>query len=725
MRPLHPGPPESVARRFAPGALGFLLLAALHLALAAPMRGPMLFGDETAHLGIARFLAGDAHGLTLASPAMSEVSFYHFGYPLLLIPASVLSDDPLVAYRTALVVNSFLLAALLPLLTAFSRRVLGLGPADAALAGMTASLYPAFLLQSNLTWSESLLIPLVAGVVLAFHHLAERPGFGAACGFGLASAFAYATHARMLGLVPLALLALGVLWRQSRLRPGPAVAGALATLAGFGLVRVVNGWVAAVLWANDPRRVKASDFVGRLVDPESLMKSLVALAGQLWYLSVASAGLFLLGVWLLARMALRREEIPARRLTAGFTLAVAAVQLATSSLFVNQFGRADLTIYGRYAEAFLGPFLAAGLALLLQPSAPALARRRLPAAAALVAIPCLLAAGLIAWHGGAAFQRIHNQLNVLGIEPLVLLLGGVRMLRLTAIGAAVILLVYALGSFRPRLAAALAGLLFLAGGLFTYDRWVLGANHQGNDATSLPRAVEALGAREVAFDLSAFTFRGFFAYPFWLDDVRFRFYSGSRPPVDLVIGAKSFGRGHPGARLIFPERYSELALWVMPGALQQRLEREGELTTANPQDRLPDAACRSAITWTGGEGRLTLQPGEVRTLRLRVAHHGQGAVWVPMDALDSPQGSVRVGALWFREGESTPVEPGGQRGELPHALLPGEVVEVRLALAAQGAGGAPLAPGSYVVEIGLVQEGVRWFRDLGEPQVRIPVEVRR
>jgi hypothetical protein len=48
-----------------------------------------------------------------------------------------------------------------------------------------------------------------------------------------------------------------------------------------------------------------------------------------------------------------------------------------------------------------------------------------------------------------------------------------------------------------------------------------------------------------------------------------------------------------------------------------------------------------------------------------------------------------------------------------------------MTIEAHGAGGAPLAPGSYVLEIGPVQEGVRWFRDAGDPPLRLPVEVRR
>jgi hypothetical protein len=689
------------------------------------MRGPMLFSDEAAYLGIARFLAADAPYPVLNTPAMGPVSpFYHFGYPLLLAPAARLSEDPATVYRTALAVNSVLLAALFPLLSSFSRRVLGLEPADAALAGMAASLYPAFLLQSNLTWSESLLAPLVAGILLAFFRLVDRPGPGAACGLALAVVFAYAAHARMLGLVPLAFLALALFWKRGQLRPGGAIAAMLVTLAGFGAVRAVNALVAAGLWSGPTRRWAISDVAAPLLESRNLGSALLSLAGQLWYLSVASAGLFPLGVWVLARLALRRDELPARRLTALFALATGAVLLATSSLFLINPSRADLAIYGRYAEAFLGPFLVAGLAGFHRLTAMA-PRRLLLAAAALAALPCALVVALLAGYGGEVFQKIYNQLNILGIMPLVLLLGGVRMLRITAAGAAAILALCAAGGFRPRAAATLAGGLFLVGALYFYGRWFPGTNHMGNQATSLPQAVEALRAGEVAYDLSAFTLRGYFGYQFWLDDVRFTFFEAARerPPLDLVISSKTFGQSHPGARMIFPERYSEHALWVMPGPLQQRLEREGRLTLPDPLAPLPDEACRSAVALDGEADRLVLRPGEARRLRFRLEHRGRGAVWVPLDALASPVGVVRLGARWFREGESAPVEEGGHRSDLPRALLPGEAVDLEMTIEARGIGGAPLAAGSYVVEVGPIQEFVRWFRDAGDPPLRLPVTV--
>jgi hypothetical protein len=567
MPPTSPTPPASPTRSIAVATvLALLALLALHVALGVRMMGPMLFGDETAPLGIARFLAGRPPYPDMASAGMKHVSFYQPGYPLLLAPAWRLAG-PLGVYRTALALNAVLLSALFPLLALFGRRVLGLARRDAGLAAFAASVYPSFVLHSNMAWSESLLLPLVVVVLLAFHRAAARLDTSSALGLAAAAAASYAVHQRALGLVPLAVLGLAALWRWNGLPGRSALAGSLAALGGFLAVRAWDAYLIPRLWPGGVIEREGS-FAARLLDPAKLAAALLSLAGQLWYLSVTTAGLFPLGVVVLAGIAWRRsrerEGGEAARATALFTLATAATFLFTSSLFVVEFDRVDKMIYGRYAETFLAPFLAAGLGGLL---AGVLRRRRagLAALTALVTLaPAALLAALFAGHGKAAFYGIYNQLNLFGIEHMILWLGGIRMLRLTAAGAALAVAVLLLGQRWPRAATILAGAFFLVGALHTYRVWLVPCNRAVNATVALPRAVRGLGpVREIAYDESAFTYGGFFAYQFWLHDVRFRFFSSDRetPPCPLVIAGKDFDRRAPGARMLFAEDGAEQALW--------------------------------------------------------------------------------------------------------------------------------------------------------------------
>src|SRR5262249_10412672 len=152
-------------------------------------------------------------------------------------------------------------------------------------------------------------------------------------------------------------------------------------------------------------------------------------------------------------------------------------------------------------------------------------------------------------------------MNITAIAPLVMAMGGIHLLRLSAAGIAASLAVYASGFFRPRAATVLAGLLFLALGC-SLQRWMVATNRTGAAARSIPRPVLRLGAHEVAYDLASFAADEFFAYQFRLGDVPLTFFDArrDRPPRALVIAAKSFGRRSPGARLVFPERFVDQAL---------------------------------------------------------------------------------------------------------------------------------------------------------------------
>jgi hypothetical protein len=697
--------------------LGCALLAALHLALAAGMRAPIIFGDETANLGIARFLAGRPPYPLLAYPNATWTPYYRFGYPLLVAPAWKLSGDPHTVYRLALVLNALLVASLFPLLASFARRTLDLPARDAWIAAFSASLYTSFLLQTNLTWSESLLIPLVTGVVVSFQRLAARPGTGAACAFALLTVAAYAVHERTLALVPLALLALGVLWRRHGLSGRAALTAATITVAAFAAVKAVDATIFARLWGAAPHRYRMGDIAAGLLAPEGMGHALLSLTGQLWYLSVASALLFPLGLWMLARTA-RSGEAPERRLTALFTLAVAAALLATSSVFLSSFPRADLAIYGRYSEAFLAPFLAAGLAGFY-----GVARRHRLATLALALLPALLVAILLAGHGGAVFQQVYNEMNISGIMPAVLLLGGLRMLRISVLGIGAGLAVLAAGLVRPRAAAVVAGGLFLAGALLVHQRWLVPVQAIASQARSLPGAVQALGAREVAYDLEGATQDEFFSYQIALGDARFVIFDGrrARPPRELVISDKAFGGRHPEARLVFPERITPQALWVMPGALQDRLAHDGWLFPADPQAPLPPEALCSRLAWSPQRGPdpLTIRAGAVRHLHLLVTHCGKGSPWLAFESVEKAQGTVRLGIRWFRDGAVF----AEHRAELPHALAPGATVEADVDITARTLDRNPLPRGLYEVRIGPVQELVQWFDAAGDPGIRLAVEV--
>jgi hypothetical protein len=107
-------------------------------------------------------------------------------------------------------------------------------------------------------------------------------------------------------------------------------------------------------------------------------------------------------------------------------------------------------------------------------------------------------------------------------------------------------------------------------------------------------------------------------------------------------------------------------------------------------------------------------PGLKETIYLRLKNTGAGA-W---PALADGDGKFRllVGNHWLRE-NNAPVLNDDGRSVLLYDLAPGEETEVPLTVT------APIAPGNYVLEIDMVQEGVAWFASKGSKPLRMLVKV--
>jgi len=703
--------------------LVFAGLLLLHLGLAAPLRGPILFGDETAYLGMARFLVGRAPDLRLASPAMRFGAYLATGYSALLAPLCALAASPFANYRAALAVNAVCAAAAFLLLASFGRRCLGLSPQQAVLAAAAASLYPAFLLSPLLTWTESLLFVLVPGLVLAMQRLAERPTVSAALLAGGTAGFMYWVHQRTLGLLVLTLATLFLLFRRSRLGARPALAAAGAALGLAAVARLVNGAVWAAVSSRGHPLTEAG-LLARVLRPEGLREAALASLGQLWYLSAATFGLGLLGAVALARQATARDagaegEGPAQRLGAGFAVAAFAVLFLTSAAaFTLVPDRVDKMFYGRYWEPALGLALTAALARLL--TGPP----RWPSFAATALAAPLLGILLVAARGHAAFDGLLNDLTILGVTPWVVLLGGkVRVLRIAGLTAGCGVALLALARRRPAAAAAVLAALFTAAGLLVETERILPYHRIAEATLRIPVHLGRLPAGlAVAYDEGHFTDRGFYAYPFWIDGRRLLWFDSrsEAPPAPLVISARSWPEAPPGARLVYPESFGDQGLWILPGSEQSRLAAAGFLLPPDPASPLPAAACRSRLERVGDDGPVHLVTGGRTEVRLRVAHRGTAAPWVATSVLPDAGGAVRLGILWQRQG----VQVADRRAELPYTLMPGEEVTAATVLEARAADGTPLPPGAYAVRIVLVQELVRWFPDTGDSGLTIPVEVK-
>ena len=462
------------AARLAGGAAGVGAIIAVHLILAWPVHVPIIHPDELGYLLDARVLARGG--------VRSAVEYYP-GFSLLLVPLWLGNAGPLTVFRDTHVVQALLSGVgavlvwrvttlLAPGLVGW-RRVVVVG---------VVSAYPAALLFGDLALSEvAFTTTFVAVVVLAARAFASRsPGRWLALGF--ASGVLVAVHPRGLAVVVVTLVAgLVVLgWRRSSVLPFAGLA------AGMFVALAATRWLLAevrapstILGAYQPDSV-----LSKSLSAHGLTSLVTEVAGQLFYLSVATVGLVPLALAVggaaLVRT-IRGSRAPTVIITAYATACFVAVW-GLSSLFANLGDRADKLIYGRYNEGVIAPLLVIALADVLLHRG---ARRWL-----ISGVGMSVATGAVVLIGDrtSALYGTLNPINIVGVMPVVSRMGNhIHVLALGGLGVAAVAVLAVVAIRLPALAAVLVAAVFAASTIDTQTSYMVpGARCARTSTTSRP-----------------------------------------------------------------------------------------------------------------------------------------------------------------------------------------------------------------------------------------------
>ena len=131
-----------------------------------------------------------------------------------------------------------------------------------------------------------------------------------------------------------------------------------------------------------------------------------------------------------------------------------------------------------------------------------------------------------------------------------------------------------------------------------------------------------------------------------------------------------------------------------------------------PRAPLPPEAFRAELSVVAAPHRVRAKA--VVTVVVRIKNASE-VVWPARERGGGPY-QVSLGNHWLDQSGKTLINDDG-RSALLRDLGPGETVELQLVA------NPPAAPGRYLLEIDMLQEGVTWFGLLGSPTIRLPVEV--
>lgn len=306
---------------------------------------PIISGDETGFLGLARFIAtGEGTNQGTTTP-MS------FGVSMLFSLGYLFSASQEGVYRFCMAVNALSVALSIPLLVAIGRGLLPdarwLWPASTVIMLWPQSVYDVYF-----AWSESVFTLLFLCSVYLVQRIQCRGTWASALALVIVGAVLCATHSRGL-LAPFIVGALlPAIWRSRY----AYVASAGSVLAFFA-VNLAQGHFTQALWMwQSGTGTRVTEMLHSALAEPMLFFNIAV--GQLWYQATTTLGLAILGLFVLLHRIVEQRDW-----TAVFVVAVTGSVFAASvaSLGTNFF-RFDHLVYGRYVSAVAPLFMLVGFA---------------------------------------------------------------------------------------------------------------------------------------------------------------------------------------------------------------------------------------------------------------------------------------------------------------------------------------------------------------------------
>lgn len=345
--------------------------------------GFTLFPDEFGYWSSAAAAAGYDW-----SEVTAYGSYYSFGYSLILTPVLWLGQNALGTYRIALGVNALLLAASFVLLLRIAGRLVPHSTtAQRVLSAGIAVCYPPWLLYMNMTMTEVLLVFCFVSVCVLLLRYLERPTIGRFAAAGVSAVYMYTVHMRSLPVL-CACVGCMLLSEIRRIRPCGRKKSRLASWVKPAAALVIVSAVfllagclktmtqASVYGKADAATLSVNDYGGQISGIRALFtrrgfsELVVSLIGKVYYLSLASFGLFFAGVWFFVREMTRKDADSRVRMFSLFVLLSTVGEILVCAVFTRGYGRIDGLCYGRYDELILPVLMSFGCFAVLRMKRP-------------------------------------------------------------------------------------------------------------------------------------------------------------------------------------------------------------------------------------------------------------------------------------------------------------------------------------------------------------------
>lgn len=309
-------------------------------------------------------------------------SYYSFGYSLILMPILWIFRDALWAYRAAVTVNAVLLLISFLLLNQILKRLLPeLKSGMRILFAGIAICYPTWFLYMNMTMTEIVLVFAFILVCFFLLRYMETMHAGYLLLTTLSALYLYTVHMRTVAIVFAVALSMviRIVTKEKNVRKILKRLALAGLVLGIGIFAATAGkrLVQENVYAEADASVLANnDYAGQwqkvlsIFTWKGISTFLVSLTAKIFYLGMASFGLFYYAAaWIIKKVADNREQT-GRRCFYLFLLLAVMGQILVCAIYTKGYGRIDGLMYGRYDENILPLAMALGCVALMDMKHP-------------------------------------------------------------------------------------------------------------------------------------------------------------------------------------------------------------------------------------------------------------------------------------------------------------------------------------------------------------------
>ena len=319
------------------------------LVTAARISGPSIRPDEWGYLLNGQVLIGHEE------VRLPFSSMYPAGFGFITGAWAWVGGSLHISYRLTLFTNIALMAVLGYLVFTFTVNTLKASRTTGYLVAALVIASPGTLAGSLFALPETLCKVLFMLLVVLLVRLISEPRVLLVIMFGALSGMAPVFSGRLVAITMSAALLLALLLWKRVVNRSLAVFGTVSILLGYGVTRILNSVVRDVLYYGRPSG--ESRIINRAFTVHLWPEVIREIAGQIWYVSAATACLGLVGLVAMvravskkARAYKRSDELSPERFAFVFILMTFAFLIVLGALQLALGKRADHYIYGRYVE---------------------------------------------------------------------------------------------------------------------------------------------------------------------------------------------------------------------------------------------------------------------------------------------------------------------------------------------------------------------------------------